>query len=114
MPSLNHAAILSCAGLGAFAIPAATLASSLEASKSCPGTTPIFASLATIGASSAVGGLVFNSSAKCLKYDAPSIALSWSRTAVFLSIDESTVPGGGVYGFPNDDNGTADIWSCSA
>src|SRR5271154_1851876 len=114
MPSLNHAAILSCADLGAFAIPAAALGSILEASKSCPGTIPIFASLATMGPSSDVGGLVFNSSAKCLKYEAPSSALSWSRTATFLSMDGSTVPAGGVYGLPYDDNGPAAIWSCSA
>ena len=52
--------------------------------------------LATIGASSAVGGLVFSSSAKSLKYAAASSALTCSRTAVFMSCAASTVAGGGV------------------
>ena len=39
----------------------------LAGSKSLPGTSPIFAIRATIGASSAVGGLVFISFARVLK-----------------------------------------------
>jgi len=59
--------ILSCAGFGASAMPLATAGSSFDASKLCPGTIPIVASFATIGASSAAGGLVFISSLNSLK-----------------------------------------------
>jgi len=47
--------------------PAATDGSSLFISKSCPGKTPIFASLATMGASAGDGGLSFISAASVLK-----------------------------------------------
>jgi hypothetical protein len=68
----------------------------LLASKGCPGTSPILAILATIGASSAVGGLSFISFASRLKYALMSMLFTWSRTGVFSSMLGSTLPSGGV------------------
>ena len=42
------------------------------------------------------GGLVFISSASSLKYSTPESAFTWSRTGVFMSMDESTLPDGGA------------------
>jgi hypothetical protein len=65
-------------------------------SNSLPGTIPSLASSATIGASSAVGGLSFINLASRLKYSDVLRAFTWSRTGVFMSILGSTVPAGGV------------------
>ena len=75
-------------------------ASSLLASKSWPGTSPILANFASAGASAADGGLVFISCASSVKYATASMRLTCSRTAVFMSMDGSTLPAGGVYGLP--------------
>src|SRR6188474_1403821 len=56
---------------------------SLAASKSFPGTRPIFAKPASAGASAADGGLVFNSWERRPKYSFAFILLTCSRTAVF-------------------------------
>ena len=69
---------------------------SLLASKSWPGTRPILAKRATSGGSAAAGGLVFISCASSVKYSVASMRLTCSRTAVFMSIDGSTLPAGGV------------------
>ena len=52
---------------------APSVAGSLEASKSCPGTRPIFAIRSTIGRSSGAGGLCFIASARAPKYAAASM-----------------------------------------
>ena len=54
---------------------------------------PIFARVATMGASSAVGGFVFSNCAKSAKNAFASMATTWSRVAVFMSTAASTVPG---------------------
>ena len=69
---------------------------SLLASKSWPGTMPILANLASCGASAAAGGLSFMSLQSSVKYATASMRLTCSRTAVFMSIDGSTLPAGGV------------------
>ena len=46
--------------------------------------------------SPAAGGLVFISSASRVKYSTALMRFTWSRTAVFMSIEGSTLPGGGV------------------
>ncbi len=56
-----------------------------------------------------MGGLVFSSCAKSVKYAFASMAPTWSRVDVFMSTAGSTVPATGVYGLPYDDSGTAVI-----
>src|SRR5262245_24032932 len=89
--------ILFWANLG---ISLAAAAGSFAASKSLPGTRPIVAIFATIGASASAGGLSFISFARSVKYSAALILWTWSRTGVLMSIAGSTLPAGGVYGLP--------------
>ncbi|MNT26502.1 hypothetical protein D3C72_1620780 [compost metagenome] len=86
---------------------------SLDLSKSCPGTMPIDAIFSTIGASAAVGGFLFNSSANKVKYSLASILLTWSRTEVFMSIAGSTLPCGGFQSLPQALRGASFTSSCS-
>jgi len=66
-PAFIHPAIFSWASLGASARPLRSIGSSSAAANSLPGISPIRAILATIGASSALGGLVTISEASSLK-----------------------------------------------
>jgi len=72
---------------------------------------PIFAILASIGASAAGGGLVFINVARRPKNVAALIFATCSTGGVFTSKFGSTTPGGALYGLPNADSGTSLNWS---
>src|SRR5215813_11933488 len=71
-------------------------------SKGWPGTTPMLASFATIGASAAAGGLFFISRASLLKKVGASMAATASIGGAFMSTPGSVgTSAGGVYGLPH-------------
>ena len=113
-PALGRNAFMSpSAAFGAATSAACVVAESLSKSNGLPGTMPSSASCGRTGASAATGGLFFSSYANIVKNALPLIALTCLVTAVFMSIDESTLPAAGVYGLPYELSGTAFIWSCS-
>ena len=57
---------------------------------------PSFAKVASIGLSSGAGGFVVSNSAISPKKATGIQRFTCSRTAVFMSMDASTFPGGGV------------------
>jgi hypothetical protein len=67
---------------------------------SSPDVPAILVNLPSAGVSAVAGGLVFMSCARSVKKATASIRFTFSRTAVFMSMEGSTVPTGGVYALP--------------
>src|SRR5262245_65462805 len=96
---LKWALIFSRPTFVTFSSAFAMAGSSLLISKLFPGTIPIFAIFATIGASASVGGLSFISFAKRSKYAWAPSALNSYLGALFMSFIGSSEPGVERYDF---------------